>query len=77
MYKSVAHSNGALRENTNLSVRVVAFRLWEVPGQRGNREDVNNQGEGEGIQTCLLYGGGLLDAAGSTLDKKDSSAKND
>lgn len=37
---------------------------------------MNTQGEGRGIQTCLLDGGGLLDAAGSMLDKKDSSAKN-
>lgn len=76
VYKSLAHSNDALRKNTNLSVRVAAFRLREVPGQCGKREDMNNQGEGKARQTCLLGGGGLLDAAGSTLDKKDSSAEN-
>lgn len=70
------HSNDAFRQNTNFSVTVAAFRLWEEPEQRGNREDMNNQGEGKGIQACLLDGGGLLDAAGSTLDKKDSPAKN-
>lgn len=49
MYTSADHSNDAFRENANLPVTVTAFKVFFFwgGGQYGNREDMNNKGEGK------------------------------